>query len=461
MRRAVSVLITSVLTGFVVINLSAGRSDGQAHGGASGTISLQKAIRTALRHNPELSAARHDLEAASWRVRKSYLDLLPKVDMDFGYTRLDNATVRRANIFVPVGRELVRQFAPDQDPDDIRPGAWEDNYGTTITVVQPIYNGGAGWASVSLAQAMEVASRHSLEETRQDVILRTKRAYFDVLKAQEMVALMREALKSTQEHLESARKMLKAGMRSRADVLRWEVKLAGDECNLVRAENALAIARAALKEVMGVSFETEFDLVPVGGGAAELEESLKELIDTALRFHPGIKAMEANVDAQRAGVRLAWAGFQPKINFVYSYGWERNNTLALDGYTNWSAAVTVSFPIFHSFSEYANLRKARSDLKRLEAMKESLKRGIAVQVTGASLKVRSALHRLKIAQKGVDYAEENLKVVTNKYKVGVASNMDFIDAQVAYTQAKADRINALYDYYIAKAELERAIGGGR
>ena len=458
MRKLIKVPI--LLVGFTAMNLSAGELSGQIHqrGDATRTVSLKQAIEIALQDNPSLLAARHDLQAASWGVKKSYLDLLPKVDVDFDYTRLDEATVRRANVFVPVGRELIRQFAPDQDLNDIRPGAWEDNYGTTITVVQPIYNGGARWASVSLAQAVEMGSRYSLEERKQDVILDTKKAYFNVLKAQEMVALMREALQSTREHLESARKMLKAGMRSRADVLRWEVKLAGDEGNLVRSENTLAIAQAALKEVMGVSFEEEFDLLPVAEEPIKTEGTLAKQVDTAFRFHPGIKVMEANVDAQRAGVRLAWAGFQPKINFVYSYGWEKNNTMALDSYTNWSAAVTVGFPIFHSFSEYANLRKAKSDLKRLEAMKESLKRGIAVQVTGASLNVKSALQRLKITQKGVDYATEHLKVVTNKYKVGMASNIDFIDAQVAYTQAKADKIYALYDYYIAKAELERAMG---
>ncbi|HID95550.1 MAG TPA: hypothetical protein EYP53_05780, partial [Candidatus Latescibacteria bacterium] len=229
MRKLIKVPI--LLVGFTAMNLSAGELSGQIHqrGDATRTVSLKQAIEIALQDNPSLLAARHDLQAASWGVKKSYLDLLPKVDVDFDYTRLDEATVRRANVFVPVGRELIRQFAPDQDLNDIRPGAWEDNYGTTITVVQPIYNGGARWASVSLAQAVEMGSRYSLEERKQDVILDTKKAYFNVLKAQEMVALMREALQSTREHLESARKMLKAGMRSRADVLRWEVKLAGDE----------------------------------------------------------------------------------------------------------------------------------------------------------------------------------------------------------------------------------------
>ena len=421
-------------------------------------ITLEQAIAIALQQNPSLLSAEHDLKAAGWEVKRSYFNLLPSVDVEFGYSRMDYETVQRANIFVPVGQELVRQFAPEEDPNNIRPNAWRNNYGTRINVVQPIYNGGANWAGVSMSLAAKDQQRHSFDETRQEIIFRVQEAYFNVLKAQEMVGLMKETVQSTQEHLNTTRRMMEVGLRSRADELRWEVQLADDEGNLITAENQLAIAETGLKNVMGVEYEEHFELESVQGMPRDVTESIQTLIDTAMDYHPGIQAMESAVDIQRADVRLAWSGFQPKVNFIYSYGWERNNTLALDSFEDWSASVSVDIPIFHGFSEYASVKRAKAQLRSVQQAEEEYRRAVAMQLTNASLNVKSAMKKVTIAQKAVEGAAENLRIIENKYEVGMASNVEVIDVQVAYTGAKANAINALYDYYIAKADLEKAMG---
>ena len=422
-----------------------------------GKLTLQKAIDTALQKNPALLSAENDLKAARWDVKRSYFTLFPNVDVEFGYSRLDNATVRRANVFYDVGREYFANL-PGVNPDDIRPSAWLDSYGTRINVVQPIYNGGANWAGVNMALAAKDQQRHSLEQTKQDIIFRVQEAYFNVLKAQEMVALMKEALQSTQEHLNTTRRMMEVGLRSRADELRWEVQLADDEGNCITAENQLAITETALKNVMGVEYGDRFELDTIQGLPEDVDEPLQALIDRAMEYHPGIRAAESAVDIQKADVRLAWAGFQPKINFIYSYGWERNNTLALDSFEDWNASVSVDIPIFHSFSEYASLKRAKALLESVQQAEEEYRRTVAMQLTNASLNVKSALKKVTIAQKAVEQAQENLRIIENKYEVGMASNVEVIDVQVAYTGAKANAINALYDYHIARADVERAMG---
>ena len=422
------------------------------------TLTLKKAVTIALQKNPALLSAESDLNAAGWEVKKSYFNLLPKVDVAFGYSRMDNATVQRSNIFVPVGRTLVELYAPEEDPDNIRPNAWQDNYGTRINVVQPIYNGGANWAGVSISLAARNQKTHSLEEAKQDIIFGVQESFFNVLKAQEMVALMKETVQSTQEHLKTTKRMFELGLRSRADELRWEVQLANDEGNLITTENQLAIAQTALKNVMGVDYAETFELKPIQSEPGDVDKPLSALIDRAMDYHPGIQAMESAVDAQRADVRLAWAGFQPKINFLYSYGWERNNTLALDSFEDWSATISVDIPLFHSFSEYASLKRAKAQLKSLQHAEEDYRRAVAMQLTNASFNVKSALKKVEIAEKAVKQADENMRIIENKFEVGMASNIEVIDVQVAYTGAKANAINALYNFYIARAELERAMG---
>ena len=420
-------------------------------------ITLNEAIEIALDNNAGLRAARADLEASGHRVINARLDLLPKADLQFSYARLDPASVRRGNVFVDVGRGLVEQFGAG-DPNDVRPGAYRNAFSTALQVVQPIYNGGANWAAVGLAKAQESATEHNLEDTRQQVILDVRTRYLRLLQVHELASLASKSLESSQEHLSTAQRMLEVGLRSRTDVLRWEVQAANSEGQLLEAENNLKIAAAALKQVMGVPYGEIFSLSPLSFDPVPLTEKQNEQIAKTRNRHPGLKAVNASVDAQRAGVRLAWAAFQPKVNFVYQLGWEQNNTFALDSFSFWSAGVSLNLPIFHSFSNLASLQENKARLKSFEARKEETQRLLTLDVIRSRLDLETSLKKFHIAGKTVEQTAENLRVLDNSYKVGLAANLDVLDAQVIHTKSEADLINARYDYWIARARLDRAMG---
>lgn len=448
-----NLFIEAALVALLAVPLWAGLSEGNG----VQRITLEEAVHLALENNPTLKAARQAEKASQHAVDQSRFDLLPQADLQFSYARLDPGTVRRGNVFVDVGRTLVEQFNAG-DPNDIRPQAYDNNFATTLQVVQPIYNGGANWASVGLAQARAFGAQHALEDTRQEVILQVKTRYLRTLQARELLALARKSLAASEDHLASARRMLEVGLRTRTDVLRWEVQKSADEGHLVEAENNLDIALAALKEVLGVPFETALALEPLDREPEPLPQDLQEQIAMAARRHPGLRSAEASLDAGRAGVRLAWAAFQPRVNFVYQLGWERNNTLALDSFTFWNATVAVQVPIFHSFSNVARLQQSKAEFKRLEERRTATERALTLQVVRARRRVESTLKRYSIAEKAVEQAEENLRVLENTYEVGLASNIDLLDGEVAYSRAQTERITAHYDYWIARAELARATG---
>ncbi|RMD91214.1 MAG: TolC family protein [Calditrichaeota bacterium] len=420
-------------------------------------LTLDQAIQIALENNPSLKSAQYGLKASGLNVKYARRNLLPQADLHFSYSRLDPGTVRRGNVFVEVGRTLVKNFNAG-DPNDIRPGAYDNNFATSFQIIQPLYNGGANWASVSLARAQEWAQEYELENTRQEIILAVKTRYLRALQAQELVTLARQSLKSTEQHLRTTRQMLEVGLRSKTDVLRWEVQKAADEGKLVEAQNNLEIALASLKEAMGIPFDKKIALKPLHFKPVPLNEKLEDQIKLLQANHPQLKKFEATLDAKRVGVRLASAGIQPKINFVYELGWERNNTLALDSFAFWSATVAVNIPIFHGFSNLAKIQQAKVEEKQLQEQKQVLERVLILQLIQARLKVNSALKRFQIARKGVEQAQENLNVINNSFEVGLATNIDVLDAQVALNQAKTNLINAQYDYWIARAELDRALG---
>lgn len=458
MKRALVVLMASCLARVAV---------------AQEPLNLDKAVGIALEQNQMLRGATQDLEAAHWGKLNAVTNFLPKVEIASSVTKIDKETNARANAAVDFIKASAGMFGiPQSYLANIQPFAYLNTYSTTLTVVQPLYNGGAEALGVRAADAQSDKSEYSFEDTQQDVIARVRMSYYTVLKAEELLTLARESSARTTRYLESTRRRADVGMRTKTDVQRWEVQQAASEGALITAQNFVAAARLQLNEVMGVDLSKEFALEKVIS-ADSLNESAASLAPTLhqpapeqgpgvtpdqLEAHPSMKIMETNLRLADLGIQKSWVNFQPRINFAFQYGWEKNGTLALDGYRPWAASLTVSLPIFSGFSDFTNMEKARYDYKRTEAQVEGFKRGLLLQARNAEMNVRAARQRIEAARKGKDQALDVLNSVTRRYETGGASNVDLIDVQTAYTSARTDYISAVYDYYIASVQLARATG---
>jgi TolC family type I secretion outer membrane protein len=421
-------------------------------------LRLDEAIQTALEKNFQLQAARKGVRAASWGVKNAYTQFLPSVNLQFAYTRLDASTVGRANIFTGIGRRLAVLFAPDVDTTQIRPSAWQNSYGPSITVTQPIFTGGALLANVSVAQAQDMTAQANLSSAEQQVIYNTQKAYFDLLRAHELLVVAKDQLQTAEEHLHSARKQVEAGLRSKTEILRWEVQKANAESFLAQAENGLALARPALNQVLGLELNSEYAVAPVEELPISVPATIEEQMALALRKNPGVRVMEANVDLAGAQMKVERSNFTPKVSLAYNYSWEANNTLKLDSYKTWSLGVVAQFPIFNSFRDYTNLQKARETKKQTEDLQQDFERGLRLQVLQASQNLDLAKKQLTLTEKAKAQSEENFRVIKHSYEVGLASNLDFLDAQNAQSQARWDNINAKYDLLLAKTALAQAMG---
>ena len=447
-----------------------------AQGGfAQEQLTLSKAVDNAMEFNQVLRGAEHDVASASWAAKNAYSNFLPKVSLDGGVTRIDPETDRRANAAIEFIRASAGMFGiPSSFLADLRPFSYRDTYSAGITVVQPIYNGGAELVGVSAASAQADRSEFSLEDTKQDVVARVKIAYYNVLSAQELVVLSTESLERTQRYVETTRRREELGMRTRTDVARWEVQLAADEGALIRAKNLLASTRLQLNEVMGVDLEHEYSLEPAPAvedtmrpplsgappllASAEGSVAVPSITYADLARHPAWQSMNANLRLAEAGVSKSWTAFQPRVNAAFQYGVEKNNTLKFDGYRPWALALTVSIPIFNGFGDYANLQRAHEDYQKVETQIETGRRMLLMQAINAQLNVRAARQRIEVARKAEQQALDVLNSVTRRYETGGASNVDLIDVQTAYTSAKASFITATYDYCIARVQLARATG---
>jgi outer membrane protein TolC len=190
----------------------------------------------------------------------------------------------------------------------------------------------------------------------------------------------------------------------------------------------------------------------------EIPATVDEQIAVALRQHPGLRVMEANVDLAGAQVKVERSNFAPKVSLAYNYSWEANNTIKLDSYKTWALGIVAQFPIFNGFRDYTGLQRARETKQQTEALQQDFERGLRLEVMRASQNLDLAKRQLTLTEKAKAQAEENFRVIKHSYEVGLASNLDFLDAQNAQSQARWDNVNAKYDLLLAKTALAQAMG---
>jgi outer membrane protein TolC len=203
------------------------------------------------------------------------------------------------------------------------------------------------------------------------------------------------------------------------------------------------------------------DSAPVAWNThASLENvSTLQLVDASfLEGHPSMRIMNTNLRLAELQIDQSWVNFKPRVNLAFQYGWEQNNTVALDGIRPWALALRFSWPIFNGFGDYTSLQRANAEYKRTEAQVDAYRRGLVMQASVAQFGLRSAKKRIEIARKAQDEAKDVLNSITRRYETGGASNVDLIDVQTAYTSARANFIAAAYDYLIAEITYERATG---
>ena len=325
-------------------------------------ITLDEAVRIALRENYELRSSYYDLNARRWGLRNAVTQFFPRVTFSTVFTRVDETTFQIQN--APL--EFIRELYPGLNIPLIP----RNSYSSDVTVTQPIYNGGSLWANLSAARSGRNASAHAYSEARLNTILETKRAFFDMLRSEDLLDVWRRSVGLAEKYLESARLRRSLGMISNAEVLRWELQLAENRTGLIEAENSVAIAGAAFSKIIGANLDAEFDLVhlsedeiertvkAVGLGLeddfAQQEASWKE---EALVNSPALKSVQAASSVKRALYRQSYSLFQPSVNFNYSYMWEADDDVKLDGLETWRASVILSFPLFSSLGDYTSLKE--------------------------------------------------------------------------------------------------------
>jgi outer membrane protein TolC len=232
------------------------------------------------------------------------------------------------------------------------------------------------------------------------------------------------------------------------------VDLSNAKLNLIRAENTVRLAIVNLNNAMGVPDAPDYQLED-NLSFVKYEMAFEEALSTAFANRPDLKSAIAKRKAAEQAIALAKTGYYPVISGNAAYNVSGSN-FPLN--TGWNVGATISIPIFSGFLTKYQVEEARANLNVLKANEETQRLTVFLDIQQAYLNLKEAEERVPTAELAVTQARENLDIANGRYSAGVGSPIEVTDAQVAYTNAETTYIQALSDYKVARAALEKAMG---
>jgi len=433
-------MVRKVMVVFVFFTLMSGQALGDDE---SKVFTLKEAVQVALERSPSLHSAREGVKGADSLRKAALTDFFPTFRTEYGFTYLNTAPYF-------TGATGIRATVGTRS-----------NYSWKTGLDQPIFTGGSRYWSYRLARLGVDLSRVSLELAKQDLVLRVKEAYFNILKAEK---IRQVALRSV-EQLEAGVKVSKAfydvGIIPKNDLLQTQVELAQARQDLTSAEVGLSVAKATFNTLLRRDVRMEVEVEDILE-YRPMEAPFEECLGSARENRPELREVELNVKKAEKEVWLARGEYFPTVGLSFDYErvgddpgvsgsrFEDEDSWNINAYARWT---------FWQWGKKRQLvREKQSRLIQAKDAMVEVEDGISLEVKDAYLRLREARDKIGVAEVAVEQAEENFRINAERFKEQVATTTEVLDAQTLLTRAKSNYFNALSDYNIAWARLDRAMG---
>ncbi len=400
-------------------------------------VTLEEALRMALRASPQVAQAEGSVSNAAWARREVVGSWLPSLNVSSSLSQSYNGSSQRLD---PTTQQLV--------------GGTTTSYSAGFNASMELFDGFRRFAENRSTKADAATADAALVNQEFQVMLQTKQAFFGALAAGELVRVSETRLQRAREQLKISRDKLANGTAIRSDTLRNVVEVGNAELQLLNARTSLATTEASLARLIGVD----------GTASAASDPALLEPVrlDTAqlrgavLIESPAVIQAEAASRSAQAGLSVARAAYFPTLSASYGNSWSGRQLGSLDG--SGSLRVSLSWPLFNGFRREASMSRSAIAAEVAQSQAEDARRQVNAQLTQYFASLAAAQSRHMIAVASIAAAQEDLRIQQERYRLGAATIVEVLTVQQSLDQAEVDRIQALFDYLVAKAQIESLMG---
>lgn len=417
-------------------------------------LTLDDCIELALKNNQDVIRARGNARIAGGNVWQAFGAFLPGLDASAQVSETHTAVTEGTGFyFDPTTGSII--------PIPAEFGGISKYYSISASAGLTVFNGGRNIFNYFGAKADKKYYDYAVKATEENIIYRVKFIYFAYLKAIEKKKISEKAVKRGEEGYKLAQSKYEVGSASKSDALKAKVQYGNDKLGLISAENIVRVAHANLAYLIGVDvnsdvqFSTEFT-------ARKHDGTESDAMKFGLAHHPGLISFEYNLKAAKYDVKSTFGRYLPSLSVIVSRNWSNQFwsgvTKFRDADGQWIIRSIFSIPIFQNFSRKRDMTRAKATLNNARADYYYAKNKVALDVREAYLDIARAEEALKVAGENVDASDEDMSLVRERYNLGAATMLEVLDAQVSLITAENSEIEAEFDYNLAVAKLENAMG---
>jgi outer membrane protein len=429
-------------------------------------LTLNEAERAAVASQPQLLVARAATATALAQADQARAPLLPQVTATAEYARQGGINAYAYES----GKVLATSSANSQSSMVGTPsntGAANQSFGQIVSTstdvwllelsaTQLIYDFGQTYEKLKAADLTADASSLTERSTLLTTMLNVRSAYFNARAMKELVGVARETLDDQNKHLVQVKGQVTVGTQPQIALAQQLAAVANAKVSLITAQNNYEVSKSQLNQAAGLTTGTDYDV-----GNEELaplddeDQPLTTLAPKAIAARPEMASFVKQRESQEATLRSAKGGYGPQF-LASAAALEAGTDSGLS--PGWSAALVLNWPIFQGGLTKGQIRQAEAGIKSVDAQKALEELQIRLGVDSARLAVHAAKATIGAANDALTSSREQLRLAEQRFATGVGDIIELNDAQVAYTSAAAQVVQAHFNLATARAQLLSAMG---
>lgn len=400
-------------------------------------FSLEDCIKVAIANNPDIKASLFNEQVYKSKIGQAWANYFPSLSAGVQLSRNGNKYTHAKNL--PYGyRSLYTTMG----------------YTPTVSADMLLFDFGKTKANADMAKNLYLASQENTKENINTIIYGIKFAYFNILFAQAQIKVYEDTVKDYQLQLNQAWSFYKLGKKAKLDVVTADYNLGKAKLNLVKAKNILEVARAELSRIMGVPEYTNYEL------SGELflnayDITPENAIKMAMDVRPELVSAEKSATAAKMNLRAARREFTPNLGAFGSFSYGLGNDYNI---RSTQFGVGLNYNALNLLQTKKQIDEAKAEYKKSLAQYDSVKDTVYFNVKKAYLDLQTDKESIIIAKLALDQAKEQYRQVTGRYKAGVGDAIELKDGENTYLNARLDFYNAILNYNLSFANLEKEIG---
>ncbi len=412
-------------------------------------LTLQEAVELSLKNSKQLKSSQAKIEEATAALKEAVQQRLPEARVSGSYLRLN-----KPNVDLKVKSNNSGGSGGAGNTNTPQPS--EAMYGIANFSL-PLFGGFRIKYGIESARYLEQAARLDAENDREEMILNTIDAYNNLYKSGAAVDLVKENLQSARQRAAEFSNLEKNGLLPRNDLLKAQLQVSNTELALLDAQNNWKLANINMDLMLGLPETTELAIDSASLGAIVSVKGLDDYVQSALQNRKDLSAVDYRKKAASSAVKAAQAEKYPGLAVTGGYV-----ALRVPQVLTVTNAVNLGLGVQYSLSSLwknkARVQQAEARERQAAAGQELLADAIRLQVNQAYQNYLSSQKKIDVFAKAVEQANENYRIIKNKFANSLATTTELLDADVAQLQARMNFAFAQSDAVVAYNKLLQSAG---